>query len=132
MRTRLNLRLLFLLHCSSCSYPRDSSRSESCFGDRLPCCPLCYSLPCRDHGRPIKRTLPCITPQAYPMLRILTLLATVTDSSALMVDLAGVEPASRTLFSLLLTAITLCRLNVAGLLAFHAHSYFKAYTLTFL
>ena len=49
----------FLLHYPSCSYPRDSSRSESCFGLRLPCCPLCYSLPCRNHDWPIiKRLLP--------------------------------------------------------------------------
>lgn len=47
----------FLLLCSRCSYPRDGSRSESCFGLRLPCCPLCYSLPCRNHFIPSNNTL---------------------------------------------------------------------------
>ena len=55
----LLLQLLFLLDCPRCSYPRDGSRSESCVGVRLPCCPLCYSLPCRNHDWPIiKRLLP--------------------------------------------------------------------------
>ncbi len=33
---RCRLRLLVLLDCPRCSYPRDGSRSESCFGVRLP------------------------------------------------------------------------------------------------
>lgn len=53
------------------------------YGHRLPCCPLCYSLLCRNHGWPIR----CDT--AIPLL----------------VDQGGIEPPSRTFFSSLHTAI---------------------------
>ena len=70
----------------------------------LPSCPLCYSLPCRNHGRPIIKGLWQKLLKLH--LRQITILLIHCPYYPLMVDLAGVEPASRTLFSLLHTAIT--------------------------
>ena len=127
MRTRKSLRLVcFLL-----------------FTRLLLCCPLQYSLPCRNHGRPIIRKL-ChsLIPKTRTLLyygccpntchQLLVLLCrylfstirpfcyTLMDYGSLfslnflMVDLAGVEPASRTLFYLLHTAITFIILSILG------------------
>ena len=90
MRTVRRLRLRFLLL-------RPGSPNPTVF--TLPCCPLCYSLPCRNHGRPIiKHTIPLshVRNDSWGSVELM----------CSMVDLAGVEPASRTLFSLLHTAIT--------------------------
>ena len=96
MRKRCRLHLLvFTSLFKVFLLPETSPDSESWFGDRIPCCPLCYSLPCRNHGRPIIKH----TRGRYSGPSLIYLIC-------FMVDLAGVEPASRTLFSLLLTAIT--------------------------
>jgi len=71
------------------------------YGHRLPCCPLVYLLPCRNHGIPIKSIL-----AELPNVFRLCLTGTLCTNT-LLVEMAGVEPASRTLFSLLHTAITL-------------------------
>ena len=63
-------------------------------GHRLPCCPRIYLLPNRSCVRPIR----CTLVNLGFALRVM--------NPVHLVDLAGVEPASRTLFSLLHTAIT--------------------------
>ena len=74
------------------------------FTSLLMCCPLCYSLPCRNHDWPIKKGL---LPQQRSLLifQLQILLDRYPYTTPFLVDQAGVEPASRTLFSLLHTAI---------------------------
>ncbi len=74
------------------------------FTSLLMCCPLCYSLPCRNHDWPIIKGLWRTLIKLH--LHQLTILLIRRPYYPLMVDQAGVEPASRTLFSLLHTAIT--------------------------
>ena len=76
----------------------------------LPCCPLIYSLPCRNHGRPIMKKTAFSTHGSTTSIKTNSHISVFYDSNfsaiiLFMVDLAGVEPASRTLFSLLHTAI---------------------------
>ncbi len=85
-------------------------------GSAFPCCPLVYSLPCRNQCQAHhKRTRPntmstTITPIARtPRLSFMLI--------SFMVDLAGVEPASRTLFLPLHTAIA-CIYTCSGGLGF--------------
>jgi len=93
MRTVRRLRLRFLLL-------RPGSPNPT--GFTFPCCPLCYSLPCRNHDWPIKnRHENKLIPKTAVELS-----DKLFSSYLLLVDQAGVEPASRTLFSLLHTAIT--------------------------
>ena len=76
------------------------------YGHRLPCCPLCYLLPCRVYIRPGINTL----------------------VKMLMVDLGGFAPPSRTLFSRLHTAITLITKNLCK----HSSSIIEGHCFTLL
>ena len=103
MRTVRRLRLRFLLL-------RPSSLNPT--GFTFPCCPLCYSLPCRIYFRPFKKIFPSV--KCFEITYPNTSFASFTTTSSwflwswikiLLVDLAGFAPASRILFSLLHTAI---------------------------
>ena len=105
MRSCFHLQLLFLLLRPS--YPNPT-------GFTFPCCPLCYSLPCRIYFRPFKKIFPSVKcfEITYPNTPFTS--STATSSwflwsgiKILLVDLAGFAPASRILFSLLHTAILL-------------------------
>jgi hypothetical protein len=80
-------------------------------GHRLPCCPLCYLLPCRNYAGPSERHLCLVNP--LPLTHS-NLIKQVGHNAVylcfiiiLLVDLGGFAPPSRTPFSLLHTAITL-------------------------
>lgn len=64
-------------------------------GFAFPCCPLCYSLPCRNYAPPSK---------AHP---ITALRGFFHVRHVLLVEVGGFAPPSRTYFSLLHTAIQL-------------------------
>jgi len=111
---------LFLLR--GISYPRQCLGCQSelfvvciyvfCLinGHRLPCCPLCYLLPCRNYAGPSERHLCLVNPLS---LAHSNLIKQVGHNAVylcfiiiLLVDLGGFAPPSRTLFSSLHTAIT--------------------------
>ncbi len=64
------------------------------FTSLLMCCPLCYSLPCRNYAPPSKAH--------HLYLKFIS----KPTHSMLLVEVGGFAPPSRTLFSLLHTAIT--------------------------
>jgi hypothetical protein len=104
MRTVRRLRLRFLLL-------RPGNPNPTAF--TLPSCPLCYSLPCRNYAGPLGDILLGIVIPDMDRIRTCystrlgpTLTTGVHITIYLLVDLGGFAPPSRTLFSLLHTAIT--------------------------
>lgn len=124
MRTQMSLRLLVLLDLRSS--PTVLS-TLLLFALSKP-----NSSPSKTHT--IVRALAYLLRHIQPVYNYTASLLLPTQASrcVLLVEMGGVEPPSRTLFSLLLTAITLYRLNVACLLSLLSHCDFKSYTLTFL
>ena len=95
MRTvrRLRLRFLFLRP----SYPNPTVFT-------LPCCPRIYLLPCRNLVTPIKSILDLqLTCGDQPTFN---LLRSCVQFRILLVEVEGIEPSSKTPFSLLHTAIS--------------------------
>ena len=98
MRTVRRLRLRFLLL-------RPGDPCPTAF--TLPSCPLCYLLPCRNYAGPSEKHLCFVNPLLGTQLNLLKQFGhnAVYFINILLVDLGGFAPPSRTLFSLLHTAI---------------------------
>jgi hypothetical protein len=79
-------------------------------GHRLPCCPLCYLLPCRNYAGPSERHLCFVNPLSFTHSNLIKQVGHnavyLCFIIILLVDLGGFAPPSRTLFSRLHTAIT--------------------------
>ena len=116
MRTVSRLRLLFCL----------------INGHRLPCCPLCYLLPCRNYAGPSKRHLCFVNPLSFTQLNLIKQVGHnavyLCFIIILLVDLGGFAPPSRTLFSSLHTAITLITKNLCK----HSSSIIEGHCFTLL